>query len=138
MKKMTKFLTAAIAGIMSAALSNMPVRAEEMATPDVATIKNDATDMKDSAIKTKKDAKAMKKAHRKKMKEAHGCNGKHSCKGHDGCKGMKDAHSCKGKDGCKGINDAHSCKGKDGCKGMKETTPAGEVPAASVAPTEGK
>lgn len=92
MKKTSKLLAAAIAGIVGATFAASPLHA-------MAKAKNGSSSAGDKKV------------------EKNGCNGGAGCNGksdsHSNCAGKND---CKGKGGCK--TDQHACKGMNNCKGQ--------------------
>lgn len=133
MKKMTKLLTAAIAGIMGASMAASSVHAgdtkiEKGKGRHRASAKKNSCAAGQNACKGKGACKTAD----------HACAGKNACKGMGGgkavaapaapaamkannsCKGQND---CKGKGGCKtgdaGCAGKNSCKGKGGCATAK-------------------
>lgn len=90
MKKMSRLLTAAIAGMVGAALAHTPAQAKGRAPGDD------------------------KKMEKKMGSDSNACKGMNGCSGEkNSCKGMNE---CKGKGGCK--TDKHACKGMNECKGQ--------------------
>lgn len=104
MKKLSKLVSAAMAGVLGTAITAAPVLAKGR----------------------KPDAPSGNKVEDKAAKNAQGhdlnsCRGKNACRGQGGC-AVQGKHSCKGKNACKGQGgcrtEKHSCKGQNACKGM--------------------
>src|SRR5690349_15405976 len=98
MKKMSRLLTAAIAGIVGSALSQSPAM----------------------AMGKKGDDSSSTKMEKKAASAKHSCAGQNECKGMGGCKTAK--HDCAGKNDCKGQGgckgEMHKGKGMNECKGQ--------------------